>query len=140
MSNTNAAPEAQAPATRFEVISTEPRIVRDNQTGLMWGPTLAETLTHKKAQQAVAELSTGGFTDWRLPTRAELLTLVDDTQFKPAIDTEAFSDTKSDWYWTSTPDASNPDDCAWVVAFGYGHSYFGSRGNRNFVRPVRASQ
>ncbi len=38
------------------------------------------------------------------------------------------------------PDASNPDDYAWVVDFNYGNSNINNRDNRNYVRPVRASE
>src|SRR5690606_23302948 len=61
--------------------------VLDTSTGLIWASTLiqngeAKRVDYKQATAAVAELGEG----WRMPTRAELLTLVDDTRHEPAID------------------------------------------------------
>jgi hypothetical protein len=49
-----------------------------------------------------AGLSLAG-TNWRLPSKAELETLVDDTRFNPAIDVTAFPNTVPSAYVTSTP-------------------------------------
>jgi hypothetical protein len=63
--------------------------------GLMWGPTLPEQLAWEAGKTACAEFRLFGFTDWRMPTVEELLLLADRTRFDPAIDTDAFPDTKS---------------------------------------------
>jgi hypothetical protein len=62
---------------------------------LTWDVRETDELTFAEAEAHIAKLnaeSYGGFTDWRLPTRVELLTLVDDTKWNPAIDTEKFPD------------------------------------------------
>lgn len=94
-------------------------------------------MTHAEAQKACAALRTGGYSDWRLPTMRELLTLVDYSRHDPAIDTELFPNCKSDWYWTSTPYA--PDSgYAWFVSFDDGCSNFVRRDHDHCVRAVRA--
>lgn len=115
--------------------------VLDRETQLIWS---RETLpcgevSWKKAQKACADLSLAGWTDWRLPTRKELLSLVDDTRYSPAIDT-AYFDCRSSWYWTSTPAAFSPGDYAWCVFFYDGDSYWGNQDSDYYVRAVRSSQ
>jgi hypothetical protein len=118
--------------------ATDPRITRDSETGLEWQTVpFANSIKWKDADEACKALRLGGHDDWRLPTRAELLTLVDDTKHDPAIDTEAFPSTPSAWFWTSTPYAGDPDAYAWVVYFGYGYSGISYRGLSYRVRAVR---
>ncbi len=104
---------------------------------LEWSETLlgGERVNYKAAEAAVAALGDG----WRLPTRTELLTLVDDTKFEPAIDTERFPDTKSTWYWTGTPCAWNTS-ARWVVYFDAGDVNGNHQHLYACVRAVRASQ
>lgn len=60
-----------------------------------------------------------GFSDWRLPSRQELFTLVARDRNQPAIDTAYFPNT-IDWtgYWTASP-VANPwsNANAWAVFF-----------------------
>lgn len=107
--------------------------VRDTLVGVEWGPCSGKYLTFKQAQEYCAKL--GG----RLPEVNELQSLVDYTKSEPAIDKEIFPDTKSSWYWTGT-EVSGCSSSAWIVSFGYGYVSSNSRGNVNYVRPVRASQ
>ena len=131
----------------IETAAAQPRFV-DNGDGtitdtvnrLMWSKATntSKCVDHKTAEGTCAALDLAGHTDWRLPTRTELLTLVDDTRHQPAIDTDAFPDTKSDWYWTSTITAW-ASSCAWVVDFSYGSAFNGHRDSDDaFVRAVRS--
>lgn len=99
-----------------------------------WSETLlsGNRATYEEAQAAVAALGDG----WRLPTRAELESIIDLSRHYPAIDLEKFPDTKSAPYWTGTPCAWN-DKARWVVYFGYGfvQDYLQSSGA--CVRAVR---
>lgn len=114
--------------------------VLDNTTALLWSVEETDRLTWKKAQGAVKKLKTAGFADWRLPTVEELFLLANRTKHSPAIDTMYFPDCKSDWYWTGTPAASSPGDCAWGVSFGYGYALWSNQVFDVHVRAVRASQ
>jgi hypothetical protein len=115
-----------------------PDTVLDYATGLMWSKaTTAKGKTWAEAKEAAAAVRLGGYTDWRLPTRAELLTLVDDTRSNPAIDTARF-DCDPDWYWSSTPLASSPSDYAWVVDFYGGYADCLHQFNLGRVRAVRS--
>jgi len=112
--------------------------VIDSTTGLEW---IAKPLTgefeHQKAIDACAALDFAGHKDWRLPTRAELLTLVDITRHEPAIDTAAFPDfPKSGWFWTSDLCAWSSAS-AWFVYFSYGCVYCSPRDYGGFALAVR---
>ena len=116
-------------------------MVSDHLTGLIWSANDIGSDRHDwpSAQKVVATLNLGGFTDWRLPTIKELLTLVDYDRNSPAID-PIFATCKADWYWTSTPLASSPGDDAWSVDFSYGYSYYGRQYYKGLVRAVRSRQ
>jgi len=117
-------------------------IVEDRHHGLLWSKQTLDVgkVDHAGALRAVTDLSLGAFKAgaWRLPTVRELLTLVDYERHDPAID--PIFQTKSDYYWTSSPAAYSPSDCAWLVYFSYGYADWFARGNRAFVRAVRPSQ
>ena len=129
-----------ATGERLPSEATDHVAVIDSTSNLQWLVPYAtkKQVDHSKAADAVAKLDTLGFTDWRLPTRAELLTLVDDTRHNPAIDIDAFPGTKSDWHWTSTPAAWSPSDAAWIVYFDGGGCYNAPRSYDACVRAVRS--
>ena len=112
--------------------------VIDSSTGLEWiAKPLAGEFEHQKAIDACAALDFAGHKDWRLPTRAELLTLVDITRHEPAIDTAAFPDfPKRGWFWTSDLCAWSSAS-AWFVFFGYGFVNGGHRSGVGFALAVR---
>lgn len=115
--------------------------VTDTRTGLTWSKeTLAAgEINHAVAVKACKALRLAGHTDWRLPTVEELFSLADHSRNSPAIDTDAFPDTKSDWYWTSTRAAWAPS-CAWVVLFDLGGASYFPRNGGAFVRAVRSAR
>ena len=126
----------EKPASRF--VDNGDDTITDTATGLMWTKaTVAKDQTHKQATAAAAQLEVAGHKDWRLPTVEELFVLADRARKLPAIDTEVFPDTASDWYWTSTDSAWDPS-CAWIVLFGNGLAYYNRRGYGACVRAVRS--
>ncbi|MDB4977694.1 MAG: putative secreted protein [Myxococcaceae bacterium] len=91
---------AAAPPGRYAVTA---EVVTDTRTKLAWQrsvPPASYAQVDATAYCSSLALSGGG---WRLPTGPELVTIVDLTQSKPAIDSLAFPATPSDWFWTSTP-------------------------------------
>ncbi|MEN6538888.1 MAG: DUF1566 domain-containing protein [Mizugakiibacter sp.] len=114
--------------------------ITDTTTGLMWSQATLNKrgISHAKAEKLCAELDLAGHKDWRLPTADELFALADRSRHSPAIDIEAFPDTRSDWYWTSTPSAW-ASSCAWLVDFDYGYASHNRRDYDAFVRAVRAA-
>jgi hypothetical protein len=114
--------------------------VLDTTTGLMWSARNvgSNEQTHEAAERSCQELELAGFTDWRMPTVEELFALADRTRMDPAIDTEAFPDTESTWYWSSTPSAWSAS-CAWVVVFNFGLAGSLHRYSSACVRAVRVA-
>ena len=86
-----------------------------------------KSMTWQEAKDYAASLGNG----WRLPTRTEMLTLVDDTRRDPAC--SVFPDCPSDWFWTSTPWAGSASS-AWYVNLGYGYSDYGYAVSDSFAR------
>lgn len=111
---------ADAPKGRYDT-ATQERAVIDTHTGLVWerdGDASADSPAAAARRCGALELGPLD-SGWRLPTRAELLSIVDASTFNPAIDDSAFTRTKSDWYWSSTTPADR-DDTAWIVNFADG--------------------
>ncbi|MEI5640594.1 MULTISPECIES: Lcl domain-containing protein [unclassified Pseudoalteromonas] len=80
-----------------------------------------------------------GASDWRLPKKEELRSIVDYSTTNPAIDTDFFPQTRSSWYWSSSPYAYY-DHYAWGVYFDDGSDYDSYKLNDGRVRLVRAGQ
>ncbi len=114
--------------------------VTDITTWLMWSKeNVGGKSNWEKSDKACRELRLAGHKDWRLPTVEELFALADRSRHSPAINTDAFPDTKSNWYWSGTPTAWDPS-CAWVVDFGGGRADDGHRSDVAFVRAVRSAR
>ena len=122
--------------------------VTDTSTGLMWQQDTArdgegnyDTMTWEEALAycEALELPNGGYTDWRLPTIKELLSLVDYSQYDPAIDEIFRLNTVSSRYWSSTTVASSTYN-AGVVDFSNGYDYWSNKPNNYYVRAVRGGQ
>ena len=109
--------------------------VTDNVTGLIWekspsptsaqctgaGPATVNFSAVTCTQPQAAAYCTNKGSGWRLPTRLELVSLVDSTVgfVGPAINQAAFPGTPNDAFWTSSPLAGVPSN-AWYVEFGAG--------------------
>jgi len=93
------------------------------------------TCTWSEAQSYCAGLTLDGL-GWRLPTLAELQSIVDLAMPVPGprINKTAFPNTPPTWFWTSSPAA---DGATWYVFFYDGSSNNHFAGNSGRVRCVR---
>ena len=91
--------------------------------------------------QAVNAEALCGFRDWRLPTRQELRTLLDDGAFPgmPMIQEGYFPRSQRSSYWSATPGAPDSDS-VWALSFGDGHEGSYRWDGSFFVRLVRGAQ
>ena len=127
------------------VPAATPACTRDNVTGLIWevktAANMNATFTWPNADSYAFTANNAGLcgahSGWRVPTRRELLSIVHRGTHSPAIDTNYFPNTASDWYWSSDVYASVPA-IPWVVDFGYAGAGFQS--GYNHVRLVRSGQ
>jgi hypothetical protein len=116
-------------------------VVRDTKTNLMWQDNSDASNTSYRWEEAIEfcqNLSFSGYNDWRLPNINELLSIVDDTKYSPAI-IEVFTNTRSSYYWSATTSAHDKSN-AWDVYFYYGSSGYSNKSNSRYVRCVRGGQ
>jgi len=71
------------------------------------------------ALQAASRLSFAGHTDWRLPSKNELTSIVEEACTAPAINEKVFPATPPLFFWSSSPYAGLAHG-AWSVDFGFG--------------------
>ena len=113
-------------------------MVRDNVTGLIWEVKTDDGSIHDKDNTytwydgnsgtnggnagtpgegtdtedfigALNQATFGGHSDWRLPTRKELASIVDLGGYSLGIDTDYFPLTVASYYWSATTDAEDPE-------------------------------
>lgn len=127
--------------------------VTDDNTGLIWQKQPDNTVYNwyqasgtydatynPSSQNACSSLNLGGHSDWRLPSKKELITLVDYSVTPgPTINTAYFPGTKSDAYWTS-PTYAGHTSSAWRITFDEGGAGFTAKSGNHFVRCVRGGQ
>lgn len=119
--------------------------VLDTVTGLMWqrnvdaGPGDGGGFIWSAALEHCDSLTLAGHADWRLPSRIELVSLVDFTRAEPAIAADVFPGTPSAWHWTSSPSV-DPPNFAYYVNFFYGYTNSNDRVYSQQVRCVRTAR
>ncbi|MBH2006834.1 MAG: DUF1566 domain-containing protein [Myxococcaceae bacterium] len=131
-------------------------VVTDSFTGLQWQQNSSTTtMIWDQAVEYCVNQNTGGYTDWQLPNNAELLMLVDYTinniGSNPGI-SAIFSETPTNYFYTSTPLVGSAARQPWWVSFGQDACWSGILfsleynpgcgpvvGNQGYVRCVRSS-
>ncbi len=109
---------AEPPAGHFTINADD--TVTDEHTGLVWQRTITSTTyDYTQASAYCTALTIGTRSDWRLPTVAELQTIVDDTRASPAIDTTVFPSAPTALFLTGTWYFNNTD-LLWYVDFDDG--------------------
>lgn len=148
--NENTAITASTPNTAFS--DNDDGTVTHHKTGLIWqrcslGQSWdgsdctgnATDFTWADAVAAAAQHTLAGFSDWRLPNKNELASIIEYRCLGPAINNQQFPNTTSSWYWSSSPYA-NDSNYAWLVDFYYGNVFFRDKNGYIHVRLVRAGQ
>ena len=130
--------------------------ITDNLTGLIWlkNANCFGTRTWNLAlsdsnglENGECELTDGSSPgDWRLPNKKELLSLLDDGYFGPALSNTAgtghwsqgdpFNNVQSTYYWTSTTYAGNSIP-AWDIDLGTGYVLSEGKNTFHYLWPVR---
>jgi hypothetical protein len=126
------------------------RMAKDNNTGLIWevkSPRkgdvnyCADTYSWKKAEDSyikgLNKKKYGGFSDWRLPNKDELRSIVDYGKTGPALDSHYFPNTQSDFYWTSVP-YKMQEPFVWGLFLGLGSGICYTPLSKRYALAVRA--
>lgn len=111
--------------------------ITDNVTNLMWqkqddgaGRAWADAVAY------CAGLTLATYSDWRLPNRYALQSIVDYGAYSPSIDSTNFPGTALNYYWSSSSRANFPN-VAWVVYFDDGSVASDSKTSSHYARCVR---
>jgi hypothetical protein len=107
-------PQDGGPTENRASYSGDAGVVVDNVSKLVWRePVEPGIYTFEEARAKCAAITAGG--RWRLPSRIELVTLLD-LRKTPAID-PMFASTESTAYWTSSEVRPYTERRRWVVSF-----------------------
>lgn len=131
------------PSSRFVIFTDEGiNIVKDRSTNLMWRRCLEGTYGYNCSLgrpdamrwREAMELGQG----WRLPTRKELLTLVERRCKNPAMNLDVFPEDNSYFLWSSNFfNTRRGGYYAWGVNFKDGEDYLDFQVASNYVRLVK---
>jgi len=120
--------------------------ITDSKTGLMWKRCAegqsgddcstgeAIELAWKPAMEHAKAARFAGYDDWRLPSKDELLSIVDKS-YRPTIDPYVFPHTPGSYFWSASTVADS-SNYAWYVHFDGGYSDGYNRNNYIHVRLV----
>ena len=128
------------PSPRF-VVSGD--CVTDKLTGLMWSKYADPDGTYKTWQQCFDHINTltlCGHSDWRVPNRKELMSLVDRSTHDPALPAgHPFLDVPDHYPWSSTTYAASKSR-AWLLSMKYGNVASSAKTAASFsLWPVRTA-
>jgi hypothetical protein len=114
-------------------------VVRDEVTGLVWQRHASDArFSWRDASSYCASQQLAGQADWRLPSRVELVSLLDLSRTNPSISLEAFPDTLGEWFWTSSRQADDPSR-SWFAYFYFGYPDTDPQVNTYQARCVRGT-
>ena len=116
--------------------------VRDNNTGLVWeqAPTMMLSWTEARFQCLNKSVpAVGGTRGWRLPSVAELISLIDQPQGMgtPVIVPSVFTGVQLGNYWSTTSIADGGTNNKFSVSFSDGSVGSTPKGNPSYVWCVR---
>lgn len=114
--------------------------ITDNVTGLIWQKRDDETLrTWDDAVDYCDDLTDGGYPDWRLPSKKEIVSTIYYEKNEDAIDTNVFDDTLcvGQEYWTSTAYDYESSIASWEFQSHQGDVGGGYKTDPKCVRCVR---
>jgi len=122
--------------SKVEIQST--KIVIDYSTGLTWQQFGSpKSIIYADAEKYIQELKQekyAGYTDWRLPTLEEAMSLMEPSKKNGDFYIDPVFDKTQRWIWTADKPSTG---VAWVVGFHNGHCYGSSLNGGHYVRAVR---
>lgn len=110
-------------------------------TASVGGTKTCETLGRCDTQKFLTDVNASAlctYTDWRLPTTAELLSIALYDGSNPAVDASYFPNTIAWWYWSSETFPPDPGYSSFVIQFDKGSTATEFTGFANYIRLVRS--
>ncbi|MBR4490481.1 DUF1566 domain-containing protein, partial [bacterium] len=99
--------------TEFTPEGTTNVVIKDNVTGLFWQKAESSSeLTWEEALKYCADSTYAGFTDWRLPNKEELISIINFDRANPATDLPGIGTSA---IWTSSTSRNNQYKRAFYV-------------------------
>jgi len=134
------------------------KVWQDPDTGLIWQVDIyapedyEDAFTWKESFEYAKRLNRekyGGYDDWRVPSKEELLSIMTEESFEneksyegetyikePLLNSMSM---KYQWFW-STTESNNNSSQAWYVYFNYGGDGCNRKSDNTYVRCVRERQ
>ena len=113
--------------------------VTHSLTGLMWKQAAQGPMTWSAALAAAVADVTAGYSDWRLPNKKELESIVESCGYNPAINQTLFPSTPASNFWSGSTYIPYPTD-AWFVSFDDGGTDAYDKTIISYMRLVRSGQ
>jgi len=147
-------PVLEPEISNLHLIDNKDGTITDLDSGLLWTKKdsyadFGKCLTWQESVDYVEKLNTASFTDWRMPTIKELVTLYDPTkennmawdhssEYPLALD-EKFASGSAYWFWSSDGQIMGSRGCAKTFYFVNGLIHFRNldQCNNGGVRAVR---
>jgi len=125
------------PLTPAGLTDNGDQTVSDSLTGRTWQKADSGGTSNWADAKAYCQgLTLAGFSNWRLPTRTELLTITDFNKVGPAVAAVFVPSTSSTYYWSASP-LQGSSSVAWLVYFNNGYSDYDGVTYTYRVRCVR---
>ncbi|KJR96642.1 MAG: hypothetical protein VR65_27400 [Desulfobulbaceae bacterium BRH_c16a] len=128
--------------SRPRFVKVDTNLVHDTTTDLVWpldANLFSFPMSWQEGLDAVRQMNSEkrfGRTDWRLPNRRELRSLISHGARKPALPRDhPFHNVFLGWYWTSTSFAK-AREYAWYVHMEGGRMFYGKKIDDSLVWPV----
>jgi hypothetical protein len=117
------------------------RLVVDHRTGLVWQQGGSKSwMVYADAKRYISELNDsyfGGYTDWRLPTLEEAMSLVEPQPSANGLHISTFFRPEQRYIWTADKQC---EEVVWFTAFPNGGVGSCRVSNYNSVRAVRENK
>ncbi len=118
-------------------------IVIDIKRDLMWQDDIEVAFNRDRWHKAdfyCKDLEYSGYSDWRLPSLKELLTITDTNIYNPSIN-PIFKHLESNKYWSSSTDVSEDDEkYYYYINFKDGSDNLEHKSKKQYIRCVRGGK
>jgi hypothetical protein len=121
-------------------ISPDGLTVFDYNTGIIWQrEDDGNPRTWSEAINYCDNLNLSDYSDWRLPAKKELMSIVNYGTYGPAIDSTYFPNTNSSLYWSSTVYADTSSSLVIALSFDKGIIDLLGKSEKRYVRCMRVN-